>query len=615
MLARLLAIAVWLALSIVPASAQQLPPDHIDSRAVLADPSGTLGIEEVARSDFTPIEGILSAGYTDTVHWLRLVVRARPDGGELRLRIRPTYLDELTLYAPDPETAGGWRTAASGDRVPFLDRSEPGVPLGFVITPDGPQTTYYLRLSTTSSSLLHATAMAPQPAYVDEMWIGIIHIIGFSLMAGILLWAASGLIVSRDAVVAWFTLAHTLQLVYFLAISGNLAPILAAFGPIDRLTSLLVCLVPLTTLIFHRVLIRPFAPTAVALRGLDALLLTGAVALLLLLVPGWTRLALQLNAILVLCSAPVFLLLAWTAQSDGPTGRGPLRIAYTLQAIALLITMIPLLGLGGGVEWVLHGTLFPGLMSAVLMFILLNRRARALLNRALGAQIDLGLARQQLAMEQRQREAQGHFLAMLSHELKTPITVARIALGTTRTTGEPRRLIESALDNMNAIVDRCAYADQMDQHELTVVPETCDLAALVGETIDRCANPRRIHREIGALPPFVTDRLLFGVMVSNLLDNALKYSPEGSPVALAAGLCARIGRQGICIRVDNQPSRAGLPDPSRVFGKFYRSSGARSSSGSGLGLYIVRGIAERLGGTAHYASNDGRVRFEIWLPC
>ncbi len=64
------------------------------------------------------------------------------------------------------------------------------------------------------------------------------------------------------------------------------------------------------------------------------------------------------------------------------------------------------------------------------------------------------------------------------------------------------------------------------------------------------------------------------------------------------------GRPGIVVRIENPIGMAGLPDARRVFDKYYRASGAHHLSGSGLGLYIVKALAEKLGGTIHYLPQD-----------
>ena len=93
--------------------------DHIVTRSVFEDKSGTLSIGEVVSQPFQPADLVLSAGYSPSVHWLRLTVRPRADGDPLVLWIRPTFLDEVTLYEPDALASGGWARRVTGDRVPF----------------------------------------------------------------------------------------------------------------------------------------------------------------------------------------------------------------------------------------------------------------------------------------------------------------------------------------------------------------------------------------------------------------------------------------------------------------------------------------------------------------
>ena len=67
--------------------------------------------------------------------------------------------------------------------------------------------------------------------------------------------------------------------------------------------------------------------------------------------------------------------------------------------------------------------------------------------------------------------------------------------------------------------------------------------------------------------------------------------------------------------VENDAGQAGLPDPAKVFQKYYRSHRAQSQIGSGLGLYLVQGLVRLLGGGIAYEPLSNRVRFRLWLPC
>jgi len=142
-------MALWLLAWGVPATAWA--DDLIVSRALLADHTGTLTIEQVSQSEFTPTERILNAGYTATVHWLRLQIKAPPKGQAIELRIRPTYLDEVLLFEPDPAHADQWRSRTTGDKATAWAQDRPSTSLGFSIDLQAPISTVYLRLQTTRS--------------------------------------------------------------------------------------------------------------------------------------------------------------------------------------------------------------------------------------------------------------------------------------------------------------------------------------------------------------------------------------------------------------------------------------------------------------------------------
>jgi two-component system sensor histidine kinase MprB len=94
--------------------------------------------------------------------------------------------------------------------------------------------------------------------------------------------------------------------------------------------------------------------------------------------------------------------------------------------------------------------------------------------------------------------------------------------------------------------------------------------------------------------------------VSNLIDNALKYSPPGAPIEITV-------RDGEVVVADHGPGIA-AEDMPRIFDRFYRAAGARSKPGAGLGLAIVREAAEAHGGRATAESTAGGARFRITLP-
>ena len=113
------------------------------------------------------------------------------------------------------------------------------------------------------------------------------------------------------------------------------------------------------------------------------------------------------------------------------------------------------------------------------------------------------------------------------------------------------------------------------------------------------------------------DPVLLRTVFSNLLDNAIKYSKDASQVELVAELLMFEGRDGFRLRICNNIGETGLPDPARVFEKYYRGRDASRVTGSGLGLYIVRNFVNRMGGNVRCEVTETpnkEVCFELWLP-
>ncbi|MGZ5556978.1 MAG: 7TM-DISM domain-containing protein [Methylobacter sp.] len=589
--------------------------DCIVSRAVLEDRTGTLSIEEAVQAKFLPSGPILSKGYTDSVHWVRIVVRPCVDSGELVLRIRPTFLDEIKLYEPDPAVPDGWKIRVTGDRTPYLARERTSVVLGFAIKPFKPESVYYLRLKTTSSSILNIEALEPHQAQIKDMWISIYQTGYLAFMLSLLIWAINNYASSRQPVIAWFIIHQIIFLFLNVALMGWLAPLFASdrTGLADKLTCIILLANTLFAGIFHRVLLTTFAPPRLAMRAVDAIILV-ILGTFAIMACGHTRLALNILALTVMFSSPMFVVLAFCARHEAPPGRRILRIIYSLVAVSLLIMQLPILGWSNAIEWNLNSMPAHGLITACLMFALLHLRSRQLLRDGEQAVLDLALTGQQLDMERSQREMQSRFMSMLNHELKTPLSVIRMALGMKEATAGVKNLAQQAVQDVDAIVERCLQADQLEQRQFVSRRQSCCMNKMLAELRMASATPQRLVIQSEALPAVDTDPQLLRIAVGNLIDNALKYAEPQSPVYINVSLFEHQGRSGILKRIANAAGSAAMPDPQRVFDKYYRGPGAQSKTGSGLGLYLVRSVTEQLGGWIRYCPFENEVRFELWIP-
>lgn len=224
--------------------------------------------------------------------------------------------------------------------------------------------------------------------------------------------------------------------------------------------------------------------------------------------------------------------------------------------------------------------------------------------------------------------ARDEFISVASHELKTPLTSLQLQVQLlARQAGPPgeeaggdgpaRRLamIEQSTRRLTDLVNRLLDVSRLGSGSLELSRERLDLAALVADCVARQRDrieARGVEVTLAASPVAGEwDRLRLESVVNNLLDNALKYG-EGRPVELrveAAGDAARlvVTDHGMGIAPENQE---------RIFERFERAVGARAFEGLGVGLWLVRAIAEAHGGSVSLASRPGEgATFTVTLPC
>lgn len=599
--------------------------DLITARAVLEDASGTLKIDEVARAELTPIGPMLTKGYTGAVYWLRITVVPPAQPGPVVLRTRPTFLDDVRLYEPDPASPGAWITRVTGDRHSYNSRDSVAITTGFVVHPQK-ASTYYLRLQTTSSSMLNVQALSLREAQFKDLQLDIFAVFYLAFMTAMLFWAISDYAVHRQTVTLFFVLQQLVYEIYTLAYMGYLAPFVPADAPLlaDKLTSLLTVAIVVMAIVFHRSVLQLYKPSRWLLHFLDGLV---AVSLLNLaaVVLGYARLPLSINATLALLLAPLLLTTAINARQEGSPSLQVVRGIYAIFMLSLVATLLPLLGLVQATEWNLFALLIHGLIGSVLMFAILYLRSLQMQKLGQATQTNLQLAQQQLRLERAQKDEQGRFILMLTHELKTPIAVVRMALDALRVQGPLKTRADQALHDMNQIVERCQQVEQLEQHGFSLSTEPCQLDEMLLTLQDSSEAPERIRLHIEPMPPFLTDPPLLRIVMDNLLNNAVKYAAPATPITVHAVPARQKGRAGVRVSVCNQPGVAGVPDAARVFDKYYRSAGAHQKTGSGLGLYLVRSIATLLGGEVHMSllpmtcdDAEGQAAdslcFTVWIP-
>ncbi|HVV57097.1 MAG TPA: ATP-binding protein [Gaiellaceae bacterium] len=231
-----------------------------------------------------------------------------------------------------------------------------------------------------------------------------------------------------------------------------------------------------------------------------------------------------------------------------------------------------------------------------------------------------------LTAERHLDEAKTDFIATISHELRTPMTAVLGAATTLLrddlpfTEAQRRELLEmiaTQATRLGSVTEEVLLASSLDRDEVQIETESVDVEEVIVETVDALAPsvPDSISLELalGRPGPVLGDRDRLQQVLVNLIDNAVKYSPDGGLVLVST---ART-RSSVRVAVADEGIGIAPAEQARVFDKFYRvdSSLTRGPGGTGLGLYICRGLVERMGGRLGLRSEAGRgSTFLVDLP-
>jgi two-component system sensor histidine kinase KdpD len=215
-------------------------------------------------------------------------------------------------------------------------------------------------------------------------------------------------------------------------------------------------------------------------------------------------------------------------------------------------------------------------------------------------------------------------VSSVSHELKTPLAAikacatALLADGSTPGSayGVRRELAESIdreTDRLTRLVTNLLDMSRLEGGALRPELEWVSIGDVIADVLDRLEpmlEGRGVTLDVPeSLPTTQLDFVQMTQVVTNLLDNALRYSPPGAAISISA----EVVRDQLRVTVFNEGSRIPRPDLERLFDKFYRLS--TESVGVGLGLSIARGIVEAHNGRI-WAENVGRrgVAFTFTIP-
>lgn len=599
--------------------------DHVLDRAWVDDPTASLTLTQVQGLPVTPFEGVLSRGFTRSATWVRLRVDGTPTarpGDRLVVRIRPVYLDRIELF--DPLDAGD-RPRVAGDHLDWNASEFKSLNHGFVIPASAEPRDVWLRLVTTSSSFIHVEVLAPEDAEQANR----LQELLYGLMMGVLLlfflWALLQWLVRRELLMAVFMLSQFLAIIYASTSVGYNRLLLGGLldnALIERVANYTFCTYVTAGFLFHFFFLREFRPSRVALWAMALVAGCAYLIELMLLAVGEVQAAMRTN-ITVVSLSPILVFVAslsckaWAeASEDDPPAIPKWSVVgyYALMTALMWVATLPALGLADAPELNLHIYLIHGLMTGLLLLILLQFRAVSIEESRNVAALRARSASQQVEIEKQKAQLQTRFMEMLAHELKTSLSVLHMVFGAPKPNPDLMEHGRRTVRSINDLIERCLQAEKFDDNEIISHFENFQVDAVIDDILEKLPDGGRVAVYREARMMVNSDWQIFKSVISNLIDNALKYSLPGSKIQVRIRQGESKAVRGCEVSVENEVGSSGFPDRSELFKKYYRAGSARKHSGSGLGLYLVANFMRLLGGEIRYEPSDTSVRFTVWIP-
>lgn len=557
-------------------------------------------------------------GWGEASRWVRVRIAAQSDitAQVMVLQVQPHFLGRIDLHQQSPE--GHWQRSSAGSELPG---SQAFAVLGGYEFPLMTRTTEQLLYLEVETQNVHAMGLNVKTQWrADEAVPGLGRVdigLQLGLLTMVALFAVISFALHPQRVMGRFALSSVNILLCMASGSGLLALTLLQDHPkLDQvLFDSLVCLRLSLWIWVSQALIDAYKPPDWFGKACGALHVAIALAITLTLM-GFREAtyALMLPTLLV---TPLILAWAtWRTQEVPAAFRhilvGGLALSGGLILLVVSLALLP--------PWAFGVARYAAWLSdfanplVLLMLVVLQQRSQ--LAQLQNVQDELMRARLQSDFEKRLLTERQVLIDMLVHELKNPLASIRLALASLFAPSQAhdpvsaRRLhnIQRSIQDMTSVLERCELMNSLEQEQADTQRSQVDLAALLQDLVNTTAEPQRFRLNLTATairsqPDFLR------LVASNLLENALKYSPPESDIDVEL-------REGNTMQliVRNQVDPEMQPDPRQIFSRYYRHPLAQRVRGTGLGLFLVREICQRMGAQIYFEAAPGQVQFTLELP-
>ena len=610
-------------------SGQAMAANAIVDSAYFEDPSNALTLEQVQKrdKDFAPFQVPLNKLFSSSTFWIRLKIRPAPtdEPGQLYvLRMQPGYIDSISLFDP---LQGDKKQPSVGDRNFVPKSGYTSLNHNFTLPAGTQERDIWVSLKTSSVNLLQMEVLpvfeAQSKDLLQELMFGLV----VGLLAVLMLLSIINFRNLPDSVSSWLVLNQTAGLVYSLLLWGYAR---YAFGTwldpevLNAATNMAILSTVGINCVFNFYFLKSIKGSWRPARWIVPWIILYLVDVGLYWA-GEVRLALTFNLITVIAASISYVL---TIVAPNPEATPENLKAPIFSNRTLLMMYMPLAFIAFGIAMPVLGwiqstavtlqslqPLYFCISGLVAVFSMVYRTGAVEKSRQ-AALVQLQLAEQETQLERDRVRTQNQLLSMLSHELKTPLSVMRMAIGWLSTKPEIHNKARAAVQDMNEVINRVLLLNKIQGHSVVLQQEKIPLRDAIGQAISLHppSESERIGFDVQCEADVVADPLLLKTVLRNVIDNALRYSPNGSTVEVVMQEQLRHTR-GVAVSVRNQLLGENKPDTAKLFTQFYRSPGAQHQTGSGLGLYISKELmVQMLGDITFDEESAPWVRFTLWLP-
>lgn len=600
--------------------------DLASGRGWVEDPAGTMTLEEVKLAKQIPLDGkFFSRGYSQSTFWIRLKVDPqkfeglKPDD-HLVIRIRPPYWDHVELFDPLDSSD---RKRITGQNYDWKKDELQSLNLNFVIPLGAQARDIWLKVRTDKSTMAVIELLPEVEVRKFDRSQELGSMFYIALLIICMGWGLFSWISQPDKLVGLYVVRQALAIAYALSTIGYLRIFTSAWD-ISSWTDILflniVWIFVALVIWFDSQLLKEFKPNRWVLR-VFYLMAFGLLVEWILLLIGKAFIATIFNSYIVLITL-IFIVYGvlstriWKDAHLLPEDQRPvisktlLVSVYGTVILAVLINRLPFMGLLDAHEGFLYLNLVYAALSSVLMMALILVRASRITKRQQKIQQHLAVVEKEIDQERMYRAEQSDFLKMLAHEMRTLLSVVRISVGKDQLPEKANIKVDRAVTEMNNLIERLLEVERLNEASIELKLAQININLMAQDLISNLSADRlvQIHEDGDAI--IKSDPHFVRIILSNLIDNALKYGPVDKPIRIAVNAI----HDCVEVTVANVIGSAGAPDQDKLFQKYYRSQGARERAGSGLGLYLIKTLLEKLGGKIDYERMGDEVSFIVSFP-